>query len=460
MMLARFDNSIGGVVLGGLVLGAAIALSPSPVLGFAAALFLVLAVAALMRPFVIAGTALAIGALLPEYLGVKTQLFPAPISLPLAVAVLLGVCAAAVAVSDPRRHRPFAQRVVPLVFAVLWVGGSMLGGQGGWQSRVSHGLAVSLAGAVVAVSLGVITAREQGRLAVSWGVAIAGVIAAAYGAVEFLTDQNVLLNAGVSANPSLAAYLTVPVRFGIHRVSGAFSHPIMFSIMLGLAVICVIGLMQQRRIPRLTAGLLVVFMGAVDVVTVSRAPILACLGVCAAWFISQRLASHRTRWLAVGSLAAILAAGALLANSVGVFRGWLDPLTGTEAGTSLAYRIRLAQALYAEFAHASAFGSANADTNTLLAGFKSLDNQIANLLVSRGYAGLGAYALLSLSPLFSVRRLSSQSIFGLAIALFIAVVALTVAVFGSVQLYVFSGLSLALALVTADRPQVGVPENE
>lgn len=438
------------VLLISLLFGGVIGLSSSPVLAAGLVITSLLAIAALRFPYEVAAVALAIGALLPEYIGYKSAWLPITLNGPFAVAVMLGVCAAAVSASQPRREGRRGLLLVPGIFALLWLGGSFFAAQGSLPSRLGQALAVSSVGAIAVVSIGTLALSQRGRTAVAGGIAAGGLLAATYGAMEMLVwRDNPLLQLGIGLDPAYSAYRE-PLRFGFRRISATFTHPIMFSIFLGLAIICVIGLNRAGRVPLLPTVAAVSFLALVDVATLSRAPLLACAAVCVVWLL---VSSSLSRAAKTGSLLVALALailGVRYAAGSTSLTALLDPNSGSEIGNSILYRIRLSQALVAEFRHAPWFGFPGIAVNPFLSGFDSLDNQVAYLLRSRGFVGLFAFGLLGLAPIVSAvraRRWGPQIAFGLSITAFLLFVSLTVAIFGSVQLYVLGGFSLALALV-------------
>lgn len=416
----------------------------------AVVLLCVALIAAVRYPYQVASLALAIGALLPGYVVFTPAWLPVDMNGPLVVSVILFFVAVVLWARGQRIPRAL---VVPVtIFSTIWLAGPFITASGGPVARVAYVIGFSGSGVLGALGMMVIASDQRGRSAAIRGIAGAGVIAAAYAVYEVLRGDNPILRTAALYNSTAAQYLDVPLRFGLRRASGTLSHPIMLSILLGIASVCVFSLWRQGRLRAPVALGALAFMGVVDIATLSRLPVVLLSAVLAGWVLmSSEPTLQRIRVPVLAMLAGVLVVTSLVVpNALGLL---LDTGGTTEAGDSVTYRLQLTETLVREFKSAPLFGeSAN---QVFLADFGSLDSQIAALLRSRGWFGLAGYVILLLAPL--IRRPRPREHGGLAFALviFIGIVGLGAAIFGPVQLYVICALVLAGGLTAPNGGRLG-----
>jgi hypothetical protein len=233
----------------------------------------------------------------------------------------------------------------------------------------------------------------------------------------------------------------------------------MLGTFLGLGCLAALELARLRAIRDRTAALIVIVAFAGQIATVSRGPIVATFGCVALWIVFGRAMS--TRWrVSVTVGIAVIVVGALW---LGGLQGEVGSLFGTSSGDPLAgstrYRIELAKVLVERLPHTPILGFPNPETAVFLPGFRSLDNEIAYLGLTRGLLGLAVFGTMLVVPLFAcaLRRgplVLSRPYVVLSIV-YILLVGAAVAFFGLLMFYLFVVLALCWVAIAAPSPEEG-----
>lgn len=405
---------------------------------------------ALRFPYQVMVALLVAGVFAASYL----ELVP-PLSGPVLLSVLALVCGLGVSF---RTRFDFVGRPLVLValgLAGLWMLGAVLVG------RTTEG--VALTGLATMAGVVQVAQTARGRRAVLFGLAVGSVVAALYGVFTVIAGQNPVLELGVRQGAQ-TDFIVSTARFGFARAVGAFSHPIMLGTFLGLGGLAALELARLKAIKDRTAVLFVVVAFSGQLATISRGPIVATLGSIAIWIVFGRRMSLRWRVCATAGVAALVV-GALW---LGGLKGDVGSLFGTSAGDALAgstqYRIELAKALVQRLPHAPLLGFPNPDTATFLPGFRSLDNEIAYLGLTRGLLGLAVFGALLVVPIYAsaVRRgpLVLSRLYVVLSMSYLMVVGGTVAYFGLLVFFLFVVLALCWVAIAAPSPLASVPPEE
>lgn len=433
-------------LLGLVVVGVALALAlqrGGALLVAAAALALLALALALQFPHQLAVGLLVAGVFAAAYL----KPVP-PFSGPVLISVLIFVCGLGVSLRTRFDFVDWPLALTAMGLACLWMLGSVLVG------RVTEG--VALTGLATMAGVMQLGQTARGRRGALFGLAVGSVIAALYGLFTVITGQNPIVAFAVSRGTDLSVLEAGP-RFGFGRAVGAFSHPIMLGTFLGLGCLAALELARLKAIKDRTAALIVVIAFSGQIATISRGPVVATLGCVALWVVFGRPMSRRWRVIVTIGIAALVV-GALW---LGGLQGDVGSLFGTSAGDPLAgstrYRIELAKALAQRLPHTPLLGFPNPDTAVFLPGFRSLDNEIAYLGLTRGLLGLAVWGALLAVPLFVCARrrgplvLSRQYV--VLSIVFVALVGAAVAYFGLLMFYLFVVLALCWVAVAAPSPE-------
>ena len=391
-------------------------------------------------------------------LGVFAAAYIQPVPLfsgPVAVSVLIFMCGLGVSLRTHFRFVAWPLALVGIGLSFLWMLGAVLNG------RPTEGVALT----GVATMAGVVQLGQtaRGRRAALFGLAAGAVVASLFGIFTIVTGRNPIADYAAGQGQDLSV-LDTTARFGLARAVGAFSHPIMLGTFLGLGCLAALELARLKAIRDRTAALIVIIAFVGQIATVSRGPIVATLGCVSLWVVFGR--QMTTRWRVGITLGIVVLVAAAL--WVGGLQGDVGSLFGTSSSDPLAgstrYRLELVKVLIQRLPHAPILGYPNPETAVFLPGFRSLDNEIAYLGLSRGLLGLAVFGALLAVPLVgvAVRRgplvLSRQYV--VLNVVFIIVVGAAVAYFGVLMFYLFVVFALCWLAVAVPSAEEGTATDD
>lgn len=371
-----------------------------------------------------------------------------PFSGPVLLSVLILACGIGASLRTGFAYLARPMQLWLLALVCLWMLGAVLIG------KPTEG--VALTGCAATLGALMLGQSARGRRAVLLGLACAAVLASLVGLFTVITGWNPFYEYGLR----VGGQTSIPVRFGLTRAMGAFTHPIMLGTFLGLGVLAALELARLGAVKERVAVLIVLVAFVGQLATLSRGPVVATMGCVAIWVVAGRRMSLRWRVCAIVAIAAIVIA-ALWA--VGI-QDNVGSLFGTSATDPLAsstrYRPELIRALLDRLPHAPLLGFAKPETNDFLPGFVvSYDNEAAYLIVTRGLLGLGVFSLLLLVPLgASILRRSPLALSRLYVVLtvgFVMTMGVSEAFWALFMPYLFAAVGLCWAAAAAPSPHGG-----
>lgn len=409
--------------------------SPTAALGLA--LFTLLGSALLVPETTVFLTLLAASLFGADYIAGQVTGIPFRLSFP---GVLALVCLAAGLASVARRRNSFSfswSALAATALAFAWLVSGALNSPAGVAAMVKHALAGSLPAAGALAGIALLCTTRRGQSAALWGLFGAGMAASASAFAEALLGRNLLLELGMRIG-EVGQLAFRPVRFGFTRVSGAFDHPIMLGTFLGLAILVTLELVRQKRLPLAIGIAAIAVQFAAQLLTVSRGPVLATVGVVCLWVLLALPLSRSVRIALAFLMFAAIVGIALNARIADLVRP-----SATGLGASTQYRLDLTHALLSRLGAASLLGSDSSSEGGLLNDFQSLDSEPAYLLSSQGIVGLALFLALLVGPLARGGAAGLSRRYVWLVALYILVVGATVAFFGLLVPYLFAVLALS-----------------
>lgn len=374
-----------------------------------------------------------------DYFSARVAGLPFSLGFPEALGI---VCLLAGVAATLRRHTPVklsSATLASLGLAAMWLVVAALSSPGGVSSMLKYALAAGIPGAGALAGAALLCTSRRGQIAVLSGLFAAGVLASVSAFVEAILGRNLVVELGLRMGDQ-PPVLSGLARLGIGRVSGAFDHPILLGVFIGLAIMVTMELMRQGKLSVRTGLVVLLVQFAAQVLTVSRAPILATLMMVSMWMISRLRATWGVRAVVFVVVALSLASMTLLVPVEGYSAGWLG---SGHLDANATYRVALTEALVSRLASPPLRGSTQpTKSSNLLPGFVSLDNEPAYLLASGGLFGLLILTVLLLEPLVHGGTEGLSSIYVRSSVLLLLLVGATVAFFGLLVPYIFVVLGL------------------
>jgi len=374
-----------------------------------------------------------------DYFSVRVAGLPFSLGFPEALGILCLLAGVAATLRRSTRVSFPSATLAALGLAAAWLVAAALSSPASVGSMLRYALAAGIPGAGALAGAAMLSATRRGQIAILSGLFAAGLLASISAFVEAILGRNLVVELGLRMGDQPLA-LSGLARLGIQRVSGAFDHPILLGVFIGLTIMVTMELMRQGKLSVRTGLVLLLLQFSAQVLTVSRAPILATLMMASMWMLARLGASRGVRAALFVVVALSLASMTLLVPAEGYGSGWQ---ASGHLDANTAYRIGLTRALAARIASAPLLGSTQpTKASNLLPGFVSLDNEPAYLLASGGLFGLLILTVLLLEPLVHGGTKGLSSMYVRSSVLLLLLVGTTVAFFGLLVPYMFVVLGL------------------